>query len=193
MIYKKCILIAFAFAITLFSGAQSASARQFTVDNDFAQCPNAQFQSVQAAVNAASPGDSIRVCPGVYKEQVTITKNNLTLFAAQPRAANNMAPATIGSDPYAIVLIDGAQGVVFRGFSVSGPLPDVLFCSTDLRAGISVIGGGSALIQDNAIAEIRSGSPSLRGCQNGFAITVGRGSLGQSPQSSQRHRGGPRW
>jgi len=37
-----------------------------------------QFSTIQAAVNAASPGDTVLVCPGSYPEQVTITKN-LTL------------------------------------------------------------------------------------------------------------------
>jgi hypothetical protein len=39
-------------------------------------------QSIQAAVNAASPGDTIVVQAGVYHENVTIQKNNLTLLGA---------------------------------------------------------------------------------------------------------------
>src|SRR5438309_1538827 len=37
--------------------------------------------SIQAAVNAASPGDTIHVAHGTYKEQVTITKS-LSLVGA---------------------------------------------------------------------------------------------------------------
>ena len=39
-------------------------------------------QSIQAAVDAASPGDEIRVDPGVYQEQVVIDKSDITLTGA---------------------------------------------------------------------------------------------------------------
>jgi hypothetical protein len=52
------------------------------VDNDLADCPNAEFTSIQAAVTAADPGTTILVCAGVYNEQVMIvTKNDLRLIA----------------------------------------------------------------------------------------------------------------
>jgi putative cell wall-binding protein len=34
------------------------------VDDDKVQCPTAAFTTIQSAVNAASPGDTIRVCAG---------------------------------------------------------------------------------------------------------------------------------
>src|SRR5919201_3950238 len=43
-------------------------AATIVVDNDFADCPQADFNSIQAAVAAAQPGDKILVCPGVYVE-----------------------------------------------------------------------------------------------------------------------------
>ena len=38
------------------------------VDDDHMQCPNATFTSINAAVIAAAPGDTIKVCPGIYRE-----------------------------------------------------------------------------------------------------------------------------
>ncbi|HET9909357.1 MAG TPA: parallel beta-helix domain-containing protein [Anaerolineales bacterium] len=35
--------------------------------------------TIQAAVDAASPGDTVRVPPGVYRENVFVTKNNITI------------------------------------------------------------------------------------------------------------------
>ena len=69
--------------------AQSAFAGTFTVDDDHADCPAAGFTSVQAAVDAASPGDTVIICPGKYAEgsgavgtnALTISKN-LTLKGA---------------------------------------------------------------------------------------------------------------
>jgi len=37
------------------------------------------FTKIQAAVNAATSGSTILVCPGIYAEQVGVTKNNLTI------------------------------------------------------------------------------------------------------------------
>ncbi|HEY2936457.1 MAG TPA: hypothetical protein VGJ25_07645 [Gaiellaceae bacterium] len=35
------------------------------------QCPNAPYVTIEAAVDAAQPGDAVKVCPGTYVEQVT--------------------------------------------------------------------------------------------------------------------------
>jgi hypothetical protein len=66
--------------------AGSARAATLTVDDDHAQCPAAGYSSVQSAVDAAAPGDTVIVCEGSYAEgsgavgsnAVTITKS-LTL------------------------------------------------------------------------------------------------------------------
>ena len=70
--------------------APSAYAATLTVDDDKADCPAAGYTSVQAAVDAAAPNDTIVICPGKYAEgsgapgtnAVTITKNNLKLRGA---------------------------------------------------------------------------------------------------------------
>src|SRR5262245_46895318 len=51
-----------------------ARAATLTVDTDRAQCPRAQFASIQAAVDNARPGDTVKVCAGTYAEQVTVDK-----------------------------------------------------------------------------------------------------------------------
>ena len=44
------------------------------VDDDGAQCGNAEFRTIGDAVLAANPGDTVRVCAGVYRERVDVTK-----------------------------------------------------------------------------------------------------------------------
>ena len=48
----------------------SAYASTWTVDDDKADCPNAAFTSIQAAVNQAAPWDTVVICAGVYEELV---------------------------------------------------------------------------------------------------------------------------
>ncbi len=43
----------------------------WTVDDDKAQCPNASYTSIQAAVDQAAPWDTIVVCAGTYRESST--------------------------------------------------------------------------------------------------------------------------
>jgi parallel beta-helix repeat protein len=59
-----------------------SNAKQIVVDRDKVQCPKADFTSIQAAVNAAAPGDTIKVCPDQYSESVNLNKPALTLIGA---------------------------------------------------------------------------------------------------------------
>ena len=152
----------------------------FIVDDNHAQCPNAAFTSIQAAVLASGPGDQVRVCPGLYQEQVDIGAGHdgLTLFSQQPRQAIIKAPQPVMAGLGDIVRIHGVQNISVRQFTITGPLPDTLFCSTTTRTGVRIDQGASALLRDNRITEIRSTSPALRGCQNGVAVLVGRNAEG---------------
>jgi parallel beta-helix repeat protein len=151
-----------------------------TVDDDGNDCPNAPYQSIQQAVDDSNAGDRIKVCPGLYEEQITIPadKDGLSLFSQKRLQAVIKAPQTM-AEPGDIILVDGAQDVGIRQFVITGPLPDHLFCSLEIRTGVRVRGGGSATIYGNHITQIRSQSPALRGCQNGIAVAAGRQVQGQ--------------
>lgn len=138
------------------------------VDDNGLDCPNFQYTSIQAAVNAASPGDKIKVCPGTYIEQVTINKDGLALFAEGALQAVIKAPLVM-TGPMAIVRVDGAKNVTLSHFTISGPGAGP--CNS-IRYGVFVDGGGSALITDNHITDIHD-TP-FSGCQNGLGVGVGR-------------------
>jgi hypothetical protein len=60
----------------------------WTVDDDRKQCPNAQFTSIQTAVDHAAPWDTIVVCAGVYQESSTPV--NSTSNPVQTGARNGL-------------------------------------------------------------------------------------------------------
>src|SRR2546428_8092995 len=76
-------------------GAVAQAATLVVDDDGFASATNcndlttAAYTTISAAVAAANPGDTIKVCPGLYLEQVFIgtnvngVLNNLTLLGAQ--------------------------------------------------------------------------------------------------------------
>jgi parallel beta-helix repeat protein len=134
------------------------------------ECPNAQFNSIQAAVDAASPGAMIKVCAGTYTEQVTIPpgKDDLTLYSVPDLQAIIHAPlAFVGHK--AIVWVNGAQNATIRHFTIEGPGSGP--CDS-IEEGVRVDAGGSALITDNHITNIHD-TP-FGGCQNGIGIRIGR-------------------
>jgi parallel beta-helix repeat protein len=77
-------LIALGAALMALAFAPEALANDFVVDDNLAQCPDAQYTSIQAAVLAAPAGETIEVCAGEYHEEVTIAgpaKNGLRVIA----------------------------------------------------------------------------------------------------------------
>lgn len=178
---KHSLRLALVGAFVALLGALAAPAfgqsqSQLVVDDDGQQCSQAQFESIQEAVDAADPGTQIVVCAGTYDEQVTIGPGKDDIELGGLGSRDNVviqAPETM-EEPGDIVTVDEATNVTIGNFTISGPLPDSLFCSLELRSGVRIKGGGSASIVGNHITEIRSESESLRGCQNGFAVAVGR-------------------
>jgi hypothetical protein len=60
--------------------ASSAGAATLAVDDDGADCPAAPYTSIQSAVNAAAPGDTVTVCAGDYAEGPGTVGSNALLI-----------------------------------------------------------------------------------------------------------------
>lgn len=54
--------------LTALAAAGPASAATLSVDDDRADCPAATYTSIQSAITAAAPGDTVTVCAGDYAE-----------------------------------------------------------------------------------------------------------------------------
>ena len=97
-----------------------AASQMLVVDDDKVQCPNAGFTHIQDAVNAASPGATIRVCQGIYVEQISINKP-LAIEAdsgafLMPSAMQQNATSLVDATGLATaILVSDANGVTIRG------------------------------------------------------------------------------
>jgi hypothetical protein len=126
-------------------------------------CDFPGFNTIQAAVTASNPGDTIIVCPGGYAEKITVDKS-LTLTGS---SATIQAPGTLAGD-LNIVDITNAATVTMSDFTVSGPGSSG--CNS-IHTGIAVLGGATLDLSNTTVRNIRD-TP-FSGCQNGEGIRVG--------------------
>jgi parallel beta-helix repeat protein len=132
---KRVVVLALALAgaLTMFGPSAGAGGEKLVVDNDGIDCPNADYTTIQAAVTAAAPGDTIEVCPGVYHERVSITKNDLRLKAK----SEDGRPVVVDGDQLmtpvpADFQLQNVSGVEIDGFVLrNGHEADILMLNAD--------------------------------------------------------------
>ena len=168
--------------ITVAPQVARAAAPVIVVGAKSSACPDAQFSTIQAAVDAASRGTVIRICKGTYPEQVSI-KKPLSLHGEsgvviEPRGVTQNAAGSASGQPIAaIILVAETTGVDIRDVIVDGTKNGLVECAPDL------IG----VLYQNASGEIRRVavrnmllSPNANGCQSGSAILIQSGGGGMS-------------
>ncbi len=143
------------------------------VDDDRVQCPGADHTSLQDAVDAAQPGQTIFVCSGLYAGTVTVPagKTGLTLLGA------GGAPADRIGDPTMEAILDGspaeepgfdiqADSVAITGFTVQ----NTGRTGIEIKAedGVTLING--AMVSGNRLDT--TGDPEVAGtdCAGGRGI-----------------------
>ena len=157
--------------------ADSDPGTTYFVNNNAAntQCPATPYTTIQQGVDASGPGDTVKVCPGTYGEQVRIkshTHDGLKLESLVPLQAIIRWP-TVESFPLALVDFNTADHVTFRGFTITGPFTFPA-CSPDRHEGLLVEDAYNEHIHHNHITHIQNSDPALFGCQEGDAVAIGR-------------------
>jgi hypothetical protein len=124
--------------------------------------PDGDHATIQAAVDAASPGDRITVVPGTYHEQVVVTTDDLTLVGApggDDPGPGADAPVLDGSRVTRRgggFGLRGTTGVTVRGFEIRN------FTQTPFAGG--VMGGRSGVtVADCHVHTVRNSGVSRPG------------------------------
>jgi len=74
MKFRYCFWLTLSIGLAFLFLGTSCSAATLRVGHPNTSCPNAQYTTITAAVNAAAPGDVIEICPALYPEQLIIAK-----------------------------------------------------------------------------------------------------------------------
>ena len=154
--------------LTVGAAGAAAEGNTLVVGNP-TTCPGAQYSRIQAAVDDASPGDTISVCKGTYGEHVTIDTPNLTLLGAQAgvdaRGKRPKANNTTVSDPTGEFTLTGnADDTTIDGFVLTG--------ATGNNDGVADFQGSSGLTLVNNVIQLNGNGINLQNPDGSKPATI---------------------
>jgi parallel beta-helix repeat protein len=124
------------------------------VDDDL-RCPRAQFSQIQSAINAATPGTKIRVCPGRYDEQLLITVPLKLVAKPLGQAVIHGSIKVQGADDVRIEGFDIDSSGNAVGITVEGETERVDVRTNRVQhassAGIEIFESSDAIVRDNTL------------------------------------------
>lgn len=186
---QKAVLIAIAAVMALVAAPALASAHPLWVSQSPTvvggkSCTEPDYNSVQAAIAAATSGAKINVCSGTYEEQLKITKSVSLDASGTPEIKLPAAPAnsttTCGEALSAAqgnsavqdeIDICGAVSVAVKGIAIEAAWPSGT-CNDNLY-GVFVGDGANLKMTSSSI--LAAGASPINGCQGGIGIEVGTG------------------
>lgn len=130
------------------------------------------YKTIQKGVNAASEGDTVKVCPGTYVGTVKIqgSRNGLVLRSTTALGATIKAVDEFDAGATPLVIIDDVDGVTVKGFKIRVLQPfSHSYCGAS--DGIHAIHAKSVSITGNDIRP--SGTGAYCGVSDGIVATAG--------------------
>ena len=164
--------------ILLISGILPCSGATLTVGKPNTPCASPAYSNIADAVTAANNGDTIEVCPGLYPEQLVLTKPVTIRGVSQGGGGRVLIqPAHVVPDislTYAsVITVSGVQNVSLANLAVDASGNNISGCTTEL-SGIHFY-DASGTVESVAISGVGLAQPTS--CTvlfpgNGFGVQI---------------------
>ena len=180
------ILAMFALEVLACLASQTVRAAVQSVQVGGCKGSQPNFSTIQAAVNAASAGATVNVCPGIYPEQVTIAKS-LTLLGVSKGSSDNIvivpppggllqnasdpAPGATNPKIAAQIFAHGPATVTLKNIIIDGANNGLSGCAAPLLVGIYFQNVAGSITGADVINEIMD-SPADHVCDSGLGIYI---------------------
>jgi hypothetical protein len=187
---KKATFVYIGLAVLVWVGCSSGSlaagwsTTTLTVGQPSTSCPNAQYSTIMAAVNAASPGDEIDICPALYPEELVLTKpvklvgilnDGFERVLVQPASLTNVG--SLGFQ--AVITVLNTSGVTIDNLAVDASKNAVSGCTPGLAA--IHFHNSAGVVKNSAIFGAQLTNPV--GCAGGLPFGNGFGVQVDADQS----------
>jgi hypothetical protein len=148
-------------------------------------CANAQYSTVQSAVDAAHPGQTVYLCGTTPYQEAVLVQKDLKLTgdpgAVIQASPTNPSPTTTFfssqglKDPESVLTVIGNANVQVQGLTIEGPFAVNGCDAGGGMFGVLQIDGGHLRLNNDQVLNIEAANQSvLGGCQYGVAIQAGR-------------------
>lgn len=182
MTARRRLAIFGAAIVTLLAGVRADAGMVRYVDDDGLDgfnCTNAPYTTISAAVAASKQGDEIRVCPGVYDEQVVVPFDMTIRGEAfgsrraviRPTAMPLTLPGLDGGNPIAAAILDDGHLLRMSDVDIDLANNTVVGCSPVL-AGIYIRNAWAAVDRIEVYNAVVNGRPD---CDSGIGLLVESG------------------
>jgi hypothetical protein len=181
--------LGFGFVVDNFTVSTSAIETLVVDDDGLAATGNcnandAATDNIQQAIDGASAGDVVTVCPGTYSEALKIDKD-LTLSGVDAPTTVVSVPAGLGVSSCNAgegrVLVDVCGGAVtIDDLTMSGPGDGSQGCVGSVNYGVFVSNDATLNLVDSVVRDIREPGTGLEGCQTGIGVRAGSRFLGET-------------
>ncbi|MCW5891702.1 MAG: right-handed parallel beta-helix repeat-containing protein [bacterium] len=170
-------------ALALAAALASSAAAEIRYVNDATpdpfQCEGAPYSTIGAALAVSQAGDEIRICPGVYPEQIVVTTDirltGVPLGTARPlirpTALPTSRPSLLGGAPVTGAIIADAESARIRNLDVDLGAIGETSC-TPLLTGV-YLRNASGIVEDVNIRNVYGGTA----CDSGVGLYVESGQI----------------